>query len=270
MTTRKIKIGGSALLGLVVILGLVYLLFKPDDCSSELYLSGRTLSLEAAAGELGVKAKASPSVQQAIGERLQALAQTSSEWCRLHRKGVIDDKRYAEEVAKTTAWYQRLSDALAKGQLAGPDLTPADLDAIVFRSITQSGGGVEPFMIFFDWDKADISPQAAAVLDSVLSRCRDYESSGRKFVISVEGHSDDAEIDEFRQMTPVDRYIGKKTISAARMGSAICYLRDADEGTCDAPIIFTDYASDRPLVETADGVREPQNRRAEIILRPAI
>jgi outer membrane protein OmpA-like peptidoglycan-associated protein len=32
-------------------------------------------------------------------------------------------------------------------------------------------------------------------------------------------------------------------------------------------IVVTAYGETRPLVPTADGVREPQNRRVEIVLR---
>ncbi len=42
-----------------------------------------------------------------------------------------------------------------------------------------------------------------------------------------------------------------------------------DAGVPDAAITVRYYGEDRPLVETEDGVREPQNRRVEIALEPA-
>ena len=55
-------------------------------------------------------------------------------------------------------------------------------------------------------------------------------------------------------------------LSQRRADAAKAYL--AGKGVPEASIGTEAIVESRPLVETADGVREPQNRRVEITFRP--
>jgi outer membrane protein OmpA-like peptidoglycan-associated protein len=109
-----------------------------------------------------------------------------------------------------------------------------------------------PFMIFFDFDSAEINAQAAAVLANVIAAQR----AGAAPRITVEGHADRAHSDA-----------DSEAISRVRAWAVYDHLVVA--GVPGAAIAVHYYGEARPLVETGDGVREPQNRRVEIRLGPA-
>jgi OOP family OmpA-OmpF porin len=104
-----------------------------------------------------------------------------------------------------------------------------------------------PFMVFFDWDKSDITPQAAAILDNAAAS---YQNCGSAQVM-IAGHTDRSGSDQYNQG------LGQRRADAVR-----AYL--AGRGIPDGVMTTQSFGESRPLVETADGVREPQNRRVEI------
>jgi outer membrane protein OmpA-like peptidoglycan-associated protein len=108
-----------------------------------------------------------------------------------------------------------------------------------------------PYIVFFDWDKDDITPQAAAILDNAAAA---YANCGNAQVV-LAGHAD--------RSGPADYNVG---LSQRRANNARAYL--AGHGIPDGVITTQAYGESRPLVETADGVREPQNRRVEVTFGP--
>jgi outer membrane protein OmpA-like peptidoglycan-associated protein len=110
----------------------------------------------------------------------------------------------------------------------------------------------QAFIIFFDFDSAEINAQAAAVLANVLAAQR----AGAAPRITVEGHADRAHSDA-----------DSEAISRVRAWAVYDHLVVA--GVPGATIAVHYYGEARPLVETGDGVREPQNRRVEIRFSPA-
>jgi outer membrane protein OmpA-like peptidoglycan-associated protein len=109
---------------------------------------------------------------------------------------------------------------------------------------------VGPFIVFFDWDKADLTPQAVAILDKAAAQyVKDCE-------VQLAGHAD--------RSGPADYNIG---LSQRRADNVRQYL--AGRGVPDGVMTTEAFGESRPLVETADGVREPQNRRVEITFSPA-
>ena len=109
-----------------------------------------------------------------------------------------------------------------------------------------------PFMIFHDYDSDEVSPQAAAILANVLAGWR----TGAVARLIVAGHADRAHSDE-----------DSRAISRRRAWRVHDWLVEA--GVPAASIAVRYHGEDRLLVETEDGVREPQNRRVEIALEPA-
>jgi outer membrane protein OmpA-like peptidoglycan-associated protein len=108
-----------------------------------------------------------------------------------------------------------------------------------------------PFMVFFDWDRDEITPQASAILDNAASA---YQTCGQAQVM-IAGHADKSGSDQYN--------VG---LSQRRAANARSYL--AGRGIPDGVMTTEAFGESRPLVETADGVREPQNRRVEISFGP--
>lgn len=108
-----------------------------------------------------------------------------------------------------------------------------------------------PFMVFFDWDKDEITPQASAILDNAASA---YQNCGQAQVM-IAGHADRSGSDQYN--------VG---LSQRRAANVRSYL--AGRGIPDGVMTTEAFGESRPLVETADGVREPQNRRVEITFGP--
>jgi outer membrane protein OmpA-like peptidoglycan-associated protein len=108
-----------------------------------------------------------------------------------------------------------------------------------------------PYIVFFDWDKSDITPEAATILDSAVSA---YANCSRVPVM-LAGYAD-------RSGTP--RY--NQGLSERRNASVRSYL--TSHGIADGDIGSQGFGESNNRVPTADGVRELQNRRVEITYGP--
>ncbi len=108
-----------------------------------------------------------------------------------------------------------------------------------------------PFMVFFDANSDQLSPQAKAILDNAATA---YSSCGQAQVM-IAGHTDRKGADQYN--------VGLSQRIAA---SVRRYL--ATRGIPDGVMTTEAFGESRPLVETLDGVGEPQNRRAEITFGP--
>ena len=114
-------------------------------------------------------------------------------------------------------------------------------------AVVQAG----PFIVFFDWDKSDITPEAAAILDNAAAA---YQQTGSAQVM-LAGHAD--------RSGSADYNVG---LSQRRADAVRAYL--AGRGVADGAMSTSAFGESQPLVQTADGVREPQNRRVEITFGP--
>ncbi len=104
-----------------------------------------------------------------------------------------------------------------------------------------------PFIIFFDWDKSVITPEAASILKAAAQAYKDTGQSS----VKLAGHADKSGTDAYND-----------ALSARRSAAAKAFM--VKEGV-PADVIGTEsFGEGKPLVDTADGVREPQNRRVEI------
>ncbi len=104
-----------------------------------------------------------------------------------------------------------------------------------------------PFLIFFDWDKADISPQAARILDNAVST---FQGTGQARVL-VNGYAD--------RSGPSDYNV---TLSQRRADNVRDYL--VRRGVPKSVVATEAIGESRLLVETVDGVSHPHNRRVEV------
>lgn len=104
-----------------------------------------------------------------------------------------------------------------------------------------------PFIVFFDWDRSDITSEAATILDSMATT---YAGCGTA-TVSVAGYADRSGGDSYNQR-----------LSERRAEVVRGYL--SSRGVPDTAMTTRGFGETNPRVPTADGVRELQNRRVEI------
>ena len=108
-----------------------------------------------------------------------------------------------------------------------------------------------PYIVFFEWDKSDITPEAATILDNAVSA---YANCGAASVM-LAGHTD--------RSGTVAYNMG---LAERRNASVRSYL--TGRGIPNTRISSEAFGESQPRVPTADGVRELQNRRVEITYGP--
>jgi OmpA-OmpF porin, OOP family len=108
-----------------------------------------------------------------------------------------------------------------------------------------------PYIVFFEWDKSDITTEAGSILDNAVGA---YANCGQAQVM-LAGHADKSGTPKYN--------VG---LSERRNASVRAYL--SGRGIPDGVISTQAFGEGAPRVETADGVRELQNRRVEIMYGP--
>ena len=108
-----------------------------------------------------------------------------------------------------------------------------------------------PYIVFFDWDKSDLTPQGASTLDNAISQ---YANCGNAKVM-LAGHADRSGSTSYN--------VG---LSQRRNTTVRSYLEA--NGVSGGVINTEAFGESQNLVATADGVREGQNRRVEVTYGP--
>src|SRR5215831_16432950 len=108
-------------------------------------------------------------------------------------------------------------------------------------------GLAKVFLVFFDWDRADITP---AGMDIVRQAANAYKAGG-SIRIQVTGYTDLSGSTSYNQRLSLRR--------ANNIANALAKL-----GVARSDMAVSGRGEDDPRVPTARGVREPQNRRVEI------
>ena len=106
------------------------------------------------------------------------------------------------------------------------------------------------FMVFFDWDRSNLSQQA---LNTIKQAADQFRATG-KARITATGHTDTSGPENYNMALSLRR---ANTVKDA-------LVRDGVPATA---ISVVGMGEKGLLVPTADGVREPQNRRVEIVLQ---
>ena len=104
------------------------------------------------------------------------------------------------------------------------------------------------FLVFFDWDKATITPEGMAILQQAAAAWR----SGAPVTIQVTGYADRSGSPGYNQRLSERR---ANNVAGAMVGLGVPRQAMAVSGR----------GENDNRVPTADGVREPQNRRVEIV-----
>lgn len=128
-----------------------------------------------------------------------------------------------------------------------PAVAPAPTPAAPLPPCPPAAVTPGPFLVFFDWDRSAITAEAQAILDRAVEQ---YQTTGQTSV-ALAGHADKSGKDDYNV-----------ALSQRRADAVKAYM--VGKGVPDSVIGTEAFGESRPLVDTADGVREPQNRRVEI------
>ena len=105
--------------------------------------------------------------------------------------------------------------------------------------------------MFFEWDKSDITPEAGSILDNAVTQ---YQSCGNAQVM-LAGYTDTSGTATYN--------VG---LSQRRADAVKAYM--TSHGIPDGVVSTEAFGETRLRVQTADGVREVQNRRVEVTYGP--
>jgi outer membrane protein OmpA-like peptidoglycan-associated protein len=106
------------------------------------------------------------------------------------------------------------------------------------------------YLVFFDFDRADLTDRARQIIAEAAQNSGSVQATR----IEVAGHADRSGTPQYNQRLSQRR----ADVVAAELTRL---------GVARSAITVQAFGESRPLVATADGVREPQNRRVEIVLR---
>ncbi len=106
------------------------------------------------------------------------------------------------------------------------------------------------YLVFFDWDRADLTGRARQIVAEAVSAATRVQVTR----IEVAGHADRSGSERYNMGLSIRR--------AQAVADEL--VRD---GVPRGSITTQGFGESQPLVPTANGVREPHNRRVEIVLR---
>lgn len=108
-----------------------------------------------------------------------------------------------------------------------------------------------PYVVFFEFDRAELSPEAAGILNSAVTA---YANCGTARVM-LAGHTDTAGSAQYNM-----------ALAQRRNETVRSYM--SSRGVPAGQITGEAFGETQPRVPTADGVREAQNRRVEVTYGP--
>tara|TARA_R110002124_G_scaffold64985_2_gene177239 strand:+ start:46241 stop:47146 length:906 start_codon:yes stop_codon:yes gene_type:complete len=135
--------------------------------------------------------------------------------------------------------------------LAQQVIKPADTMAPIAAIAAEPSEPMKPkdamYLVFFDFDKSSIAASGASVIDAVADEVKARSLSG----VTIVGHTDTSGARAYNKKLSLKR---ASAVKNALVKSGV-----------DASLISIDSRGEGELlVETADGVREPANRRVTI------
>lgn len=108
----------------------------------------------------------------------------------------------------------------------------------------------QSYLVFFDWDQSALTPEALRIVRAAAANAR----KGGVSLIHATGHADRSGPDSYNM-----------GLSKRRAQSVLAEL--VRQGISESQVEVFAKGEREPLVATADGVREPQNRRVEIVFQ---
>jgi len=109
---------------------------------------------------------------------------------------------------------------------------------------------VRNYTVYFDFDRAELAPSAVPIVDQAAASAR----SGQATRLQLIGHADRSGRDQYNQR------LSERRAQTVRQELV-------RRGIAANDIAIVGRGESEPALPTADGVREPRNRRVEIILQ---
>jgi len=125
----------------------------------------------------------------------------------------------------------------------GPETPPPSPEA-------PAPAATRTYLVFFDWDRSDLTTRARQIIAEAATASSQVQTTQ----IDVNGYTD---------LSGSAAY--NKQLSVRRAESVAAEL--VRDGVSEDDIVMKGFGESNPLVPTAKGVRDPQNRRVEIILQ---
>jgi OOP family OmpA-OmpF porin len=150
--------------------------------------------------------------------------------CWIHEQ---DENRQPNDIAACRNAFEQAMDRVEMAMMPAP------------KPVMMEGPG--EYLVFFDWNKANVTPEAASILDNVVAAAK---KMGDTRVIAT-GFTDTSGPADYNTVLSVRRAEAVKAVLV-------------DGGIPSEDITTIGRGQEDPLVPTADGVREPQNRRVQI------
>lgn len=158
--------------------------------------------------------------------------------------GDADYRNHSILVGFTYKFGKSAAPAPAPVPVAAPAPTPAPAPVVKAAPVLQKN-----YLVFFDFNKADVTPEAQKIITQAAGAAK----QGNAARVSLTGHADRSGSDKYNQALSLKRANAVKD-SLVKQGIPADQIAVVGKGESD------------PLVATPDGVREPQNRRVEIVL----
>jgi outer membrane protein OmpA-like peptidoglycan-associated protein len=127
---------------------------------------------------------------------------------------------------------------------------PALAPAVQHPEIPPAPQAARTYLVFFDWDKSNLTDRARQIVAEAAQASTKVSYTR----IMVNGYTDLSGTPQYNQGLSVRR--------AQTVAAELVRL-----GVPKTSIDIRGFGETHPLVPTAQGVREPQNRRVEIIIQ---
>jgi OOP family OmpA-OmpF porin len=130
----------------------------------------------------------------------------------------------------------------------GGESAPEAAPAVYVPPPVQAPAVPKSYLVFFDFNKSDLTPQATEIVDTAARNA----SAAKVTRLTVTGHTDTVGSDAYNMR-----------LSRRRAESVAAQLEK--DGIPSSEIEIVAKGKRDLLVPTGDGVREPQNRRVQIV-----
>ncbi|WP_052402241.1 OmpA family protein [Muricoccus aerilatus] len=151
---------------------------------------------------------------------------------------------------KTDAEVNTHSVLLDLRYASDPPIVPAAVAVAIAPAPAAAPAPARTYLVFFDFDRADLTDRARQIIAEAAQAVNTTGTTR----IEVAGHADRSGTPQYNQR-----------LSQRRAEAVAAEL--SRRGIARNQMSIQAFGESRPLVPTADGVREPQNRRVEIVLR---
>jgi outer membrane protein OmpA-like peptidoglycan-associated protein len=150
----------------------------------------------------------------------------------------------------TTAYTNDQNHSVLFGLRYAFNTAPPPVPATASTSPVPAVVPARTYLVFFDWDRADLTDRARLIIAEAARTSTRVQTTR----IEVQGNADRSGAPAYNQTLSLHR---AQTVAAELVRNGVPHNQ----------IDIQAFGDTRPLVQTEAGVREPQNRRVEIILK---